>query len=247
MRQLARCPQRYIIVASHMRSGSSLLHHLLQTNRSILGAGESNRTYRSPADLRRLSLWAHADRGCLLHWHPFVTDQINHTDKLNDASLLRRADVKTVILIREPVGTITSLAKLVGDFYRTSWNEHDVIRYYVARIRALSVLAGALNTPPASTAFLVTYDQLVNHSIASLAALQHYLGLTDPFTTTYETFDYTRTRGDPTAKIAAKRIVPEESHPNDTLSVEWRAQVEDEYRSIMTALRSTCVSWSAAR
>jgi hypothetical protein len=242
VRQLAGRPQRYIIVASHMRSGSSLLHHLLQTNRSILGAGESNRSYRSPSDFRRFSLWAHADRDSLFHWYPFVADQINHTGKLSDSRLLRRADVRTIILIREPLGTIASLMRLADEFYGSTWNEHDAIHYYIERIGALVELARALNTPPASPAFLLTYEQLVNDSVASLAALQHHLELTDPFSTTYETFDYTQTRGDPTWKIGSKRIVSGEGRSTYALPIEWRSQVEDRYQAIVSSLSSTCVS-----
>lgn len=242
MRQLASCPQNYIIVASHMRSGSSLLHHLLQTNRLILGAGESNRLYRNVADFRRLSLWAHANRRSLLQWHTFVADQINHTDKLHDTTLLRRPDVKTIILIREPHGTIASLVKLMSVYYGSPWNDNEVVTYYLERIKALSVLAEALSNPPGAPAFLLTYSELVNNSVASLGALQHHLGLREPFSTTYETFDYTRTRGDPSQKVQAKRILPEDSHPDYSLPIELRLRVEARYQEVLTSLRSTCRS-----
>jgi hypothetical protein len=245
MRQLLNRPQTYILVVSHMRSGSSLLHHLLQTNRLILGAGESNRAYRNAADLRRFSLWAHLDRRCLFRWHAFVTDQINHTEKLRDAALLRRADVRTIVLIREPHGTIASLVKLVNEFYGSRANEQELIAYYLERINALGALANTLSRPPGAMAFLLTYDELVNRSAASLSAMQHYLGLAESFSPTYETFDYTSTRGDPSQKVKMKQIVSEDRHSDYSLPAESRWQLEERYREVLASLRSVCVSVDA--
>jgi len=246
MRRLARCPQRYIMVASHMRSGSSLLHHLLQTNRLILGAGESNRVYRNAADLRRFSLWAHVARRSLFNWHAFVADQINHTDKLRDVALLRRSDVKTVILIREPRCTIASLLKLMNEFYGSRWTDQDAIAYYLERIEALRALAVDLSSAPGTRAFLLTYTELVDEPVASLGALQRHLGLREPFSTTYETFDYTRTRGDPMPKVIARRILAQDGHSDYALPIEWRSPVEARYLEVLNSLRSTCLSVGAA-
>ena len=39
-----------ILIVSHMRSGSSLLEHILSTNDEIIGFGEQNRIYKNFID-----------------------------------------------------------------------------------------------------------------------------------------------------------------------------------------------------
>jgi hypothetical protein len=225
-----------------MRSGSSLLHHLLQTNSSILGAGESNRVYRSAADLRRFGVWAHAKRRSLLNWRLYVADQINHTDKLPEASLLSRSDVKTIILIREPHATIASLVKMTHHFYESKWSEHNVINYYLERIEALSALAETLKRSAEPSPLLLTYDELVNNTFASLGALQRFLELTELLSATYETFDFTGRRGDPSQRIKAKAILTAQTHRDYALPVERRNEIGERYGRAFDSLRSTCLS-----
>jgi hypothetical protein len=242
LRWLAGSPQRYILVLSHMRSGSSLLHHLLQSNRLVLGAGESNRAYRTAGDLRRLALWVHAERGALLRWPAYVTDQINHTEKLPDMALLQRADVKTVILTREPRASIASIIKLTREFYGSAWSSSQAIEYYLARIATLRRFAAALAASPGSTAFFLTYEELTSNSTSVLAALQAHLRLAEPFSTTYQTFDFTGRRGDPSARVSAQRILAPDTHADFLLPTDQAEHVETQYQLGLASLRSTCAT-----
>ena len=53
---LNRHKYRYIFILGHMRSGSSLLAHILADNAEVAGAGESHITYQTPRDLPKLIL-----------------------------------------------------------------------------------------------------------------------------------------------------------------------------------------------
>ena len=51
------CAQyRYVFILAHMRSGSTLLAHLLASHPDFVGAGETKVCYRTPADLPQLIL-----------------------------------------------------------------------------------------------------------------------------------------------------------------------------------------------
>ncbi|MDY7013544.1 MAG: sulfotransferase family protein, partial [Cyanobacteriota bacterium] len=49
-------PYRVLFILSHMRSGSSLLTHILNSNPEIIGYGETHLQYSSEADFKRLML-----------------------------------------------------------------------------------------------------------------------------------------------------------------------------------------------
>jgi hypothetical protein len=232
--------QRYILVLSHMRSGSSLLHHLLQTHPSILGAGESNRVYQDAGDLRRLSLWVHVERDALLRFRPFVTDQINHNEKLRNLSLLMREDVSTVILIRKPLAAVASILRLTADFYGSSWDAGRAIGYYLARIDGLVEAAATLRGSPARPPLLVTYENLILDTRKALDAIQSHLRLDRPLSPDYHTFPFTGRRGDPSERIRSGRILPES--PGDAaaqrlLSPEQRTLLSARYDQAMMAFR----------
>jgi hypothetical protein len=235
--------QRYIMVLSHMRSGSSLLHHLLQTHPSVLGAGESNRVYREAGDLRRLSLWVHVERGAMLRFHPFVTDQINHNEKLRNHSLLLREDVCTLILIRKPLASVASILRLSADFYGSNWDAARAIEYYLARIDALVEAAATLRRSGVRPPLLVTYENLVVDTRRSLDAIQSHLRLDRPLSPDYSTFPFTGRRGDPSERIRSGRILPEtrgESADEQVLSADQQRMLSTRYDQAMTALRVNC-------
>jgi len=48
-------PYRILLILSHMRSGSSLLTHLLNSNPEIIGYGETHIQYASEQDFKKLS------------------------------------------------------------------------------------------------------------------------------------------------------------------------------------------------
>src|ERR1700731_2228397 len=68
---------RFIFILGHMRSGSTLLSHILASHLDIVGAGEAHITYQTPADLPQLVL-----RTCEFLRRPvlretYIVDQIN--------------------------------------------------------------------------------------------------------------------------------------------------------------------------
>src|SRR5262245_57001546 len=49
-------PASTILILGHMRSGSTLLLHILLTNPEVIGCGERNAVYRSPEDFDKLEI-----------------------------------------------------------------------------------------------------------------------------------------------------------------------------------------------
>jgi Sulfotransferase family len=213
---------RYIFILGHMRSGSTLLAHILASHPDIVGAGETHTSYRTPADLPKLVL-----KTCELLHRPilrarYIVDQINHPHVTTDVLLSERVN-KCIILVRKPEATLKSLMKLLN------CKEGEALEAYTKRLESLTQYGLVLK----KRALLVEYDDLVDHSKETLAALTSFLELDSPLTPIYSTHRMTgrvEGFGDPSHNIKIGRIVRTPHHEitigNDILLAARRAYYE---------------------
>jgi hypothetical protein len=191
-----------------MRSGSSLLLHLLLTNPGITACGERNSAYKSERDLDWLELEARLRRRAFFKPFRYVADQINHDKFTPNEEVLQHPRVRLLFLVREPIGSISSLINLTRNFYE-EWPAAKVVDYYAQRLTTLARL-GALRS---GYALSITYDALINNTSAELERIRKFLGLDTGFSETYKLHDFTGMRGDPSERIRAGRIMKSGSHP----------------------------------
>ncbi len=199
----SRMPQ-FLLVLGHMRSGSSLLLHLLVNHPDIDGQGEQNTPYRSTRDLLRWRLRQHRHRWPRPQWPRYLVDQVNHNHLTPNPNLFGRKDLKTLLLLREPRFTVASLLRLSDRFYGGRWTEEAAIAHYLDRYRKLAELAGALAP---ECALSMTYSDLTGQTEACLTAIQRFLNLESPFNPHYQRQPFTGKRGDPTEKIYTGSVV----------------------------------------
>lgn len=195
-----------LMLLGHMRSGSTLLLHLLLTNPEVAAVGERNVSYASAADLARLALAARWARARPLRRLRYVVDQVNHNKFTPDAQLLRGARVRLVFLLREPQSALASLLELSRTYYDDSWTVSRAVDYYVERLQGLATLAASIEHP--GRAVLVRYEMLTSRPAQVLESLRRFLGLSEGFSQTYPVQAFTRQRGDPGPKIAAGAVLP---------------------------------------
>lgn len=231
----SRSPATSVLILAHMRSGSTLLHHLLLSHRDVIGCGERNATYRGPRDLRRLAVDAYYRRRMLLRRRAFAVDQINHTRLLADPALLSLPRTRAIFLVREPGPSVASMVQVLGHHYGTSLEE--AVSYYGTRLSDLEHLAAGLTDP--SKALFLTYDALVDRTDVTLAALSRFLGLVPDLTARYQTFAFTGRAGDPSPTIHAGQVVrPPERAP--VLPPAVLDQLSAIYARTCTRLRAAC-------
>jgi hypothetical protein len=221
---------RFIFVLGHMRSGSTLLAHILASHPDIVGAGEMHISYQTPTDLQNLVL-----KTCEFLHKPFlresyIVDQINH-EYVTDQVLLSEKVSKCVILLREPEATLKSLMNLPIK------EEKQALELYLKRLDALvhygSVLRGK--------AMLVDYDDFIDHTDRTLSSLTNFLGLESPLSPNYATHRMTGRvlgYGDPSSNIKAGRIVRTAKH-NINVSEETLIAAATIFRNSREQLQAT--------
>ena len=228
-------PATAVLVLAHMRSGSTLLQHLLISHPDVIGGGERNVRYETPQDLRRLAVDAYYHRRQLLRRRPFAVDQINHTRLLSDPALLNVPQSRAVFLVRDPEPAIASMVEVLGDRYGMTLDE--AVSYYRTRLSDLTQLAGGL-TDPAHAVF-ITYNALIDRTEATLQALSRFLRLSPELTADYRTFRFTGRAGDPSPTIQTGKIVRPPAR-SSVLSPTLAAELWAHYTNTCEELRALC-------
>ena len=185
-----------------MRSGSSLLLHLLMTSPQVIGCGERNKIYRDIDDLIVFAVKANMERD-RLHWPGYYVDQLNHDRFLPDQRLLLDPAVVPILLFREPASSVCSMVEVFSKLGKFTLQEG--IEYYRMRVKTLAHYADML--APQKKLFALTYDELVADTTHCLQELQDYLGLSSTLKEHYRTYPFTGIRGDPSSRISSGHVV----------------------------------------
>jgi hypothetical protein len=239
--KLRKEPYRYIFILSHMRSGSSLLIHLLNANPDISAYGEAHLDYRQHQDLRRLICKIKHNLQELNLSEKYAADKILHNSHVFNEDLLRRDDISLIFLLRSPQESLSSMVKM---WERQSHQEEQAQRYYadyyVQRLNAIEKWATALANP--QKAAFITYDQLVNQTQSVFHLLQNFLELDTPFSEQYKLLPTTGVRGigDPSEVIKSGQILRSRSIDQVEMRTDLLAPANEAFQQCLKTLQERC-------
>lgn len=223
-------PAQSVLILGHMRSGSTLLLHLLMGSPELLAAGERNTAYTRAADFDRLA------RDCfLVNRRPlgrvrYVADQLNHDHLLPDPQLILHPKARVILLARRPTPSIASIVHTFGPLYG-DWPPERAAAYYVGRINTLADYARRLNAAHRRFTF-VSYEALTAAPQPLLDRLRQDLDLVRPLSPQYRAARFTGRRGDPSARIRTGEVRPDAGRGVE-LPATWAARAEEAYAHLM--------------
>jgi len=196
---------RYVFILAHLRSGSSVLTHVIASHPDFVGAGETYCTYRSSSDLPKLALRISQILRKPILRGTYVVDKINLNMFLADEVLHSDLLYKCVILIREPETTLKSLIKRGMDPNDDlfGYDEKKAVEYYINRLEVLTRYGLLLR----ERALLVEYDELIGRTEDTLATLTCFFGVYPAFTPNYSIHRATGRLDDRSVNIRAGRII----------------------------------------
>lgn len=240
-------PEKFIFILSHMRSGSTLLTHLLVSNPAICGYGETRTRYFNRRQFGILTGKVLRTLGNELVSNDtrYVLDKLLH-DRFspNGLDVLRGEESKIVFLLREPAGTLSSLMRGTRRG-RGRGDETRALNYYSNRLKVLQQYGDGLAS---STACLVTHDQLLSRTEELFRLLESFLGLDSSLKETYQILPTTGVRriGDPSPNIFSGKIVRDDPESKRLkISPETLKAAEECYENCLSTLKATCISLDA--
>jgi hypothetical protein len=199
-----------------MRSGSTLLCNILNTNPEIISAGEFKIKYHSDEDFKSLIFRSYRYVHKLNMPEKYVIDKLCHNYCLPHEELLLSGNIsKFIFLIREPSGAFKSLLglkELDSGFSKVS--DEKILTHYLNRLPKLEEYSVLINNKQKS--LFVTNEQLVDQTELSLKKLQDFLELKLPLSESYKVSPATGMygRGDISNFIKSGRIVRDRKKSN---------------------------------
>jgi Sulfotransferase domain len=237
-------PYKVLFILSHMRSGSSLLTHLLVSNPEIIGIGETHIQYASEADFKKLlmRLYWHEqefrkvqDLINLRMNHQYVLDKVLHDSKFLGESFLESTNVRSIFLIREPKRTLVSMLD-----HKPHWTEEAALLYYTRRLATLERYAKLINSKERS--IFITHEQLIKNTDTIFKNLQNFLETKESFSENYQILKTTGTRnvGDFKENIKSGRIVRESRKIDIEITSETIEKAERAFTQCYQTLSDRC-------
>lgn len=211
----------FLWILSLMRSGSSLLTHLLVNHPGIEGFGESWIRYEATSDFRelvaRVRLYNALERLFRRRYSvpddaQIILDKLLHNKLLPCPELLNEPQLKLIFLLRQPRDIVSSLLR-AGKPFPHSGSPEAAAGYCTARLQALTRYAAGIREPRKS--LWLEYGVLVDRTNETLHHLQAFLGLDKPLTGSYKRTIATGVPGlgDPTRLIKTGRVTKKRGPP----------------------------------
>lgn len=236
-------PSRYLLILGHMRSGSTLLLHILNSNPELIGFGETKLKYVSRQDLDRLLVRVAYFFGRLRLRERYAIDKMLQNCQDPDLSVVQLPNVFSIILLREPTRTLPSLRSLNGSFAGISLlSEQGCLEYYIDRLAKLESFAQGISNK--SQCFFLTYGQLVDDTENTFRALESWLNLKYPLKKDYDMHAGTGIwgMGDGGANIKSGTIVRAEERTDHEVSAEALAVGKEAFERCCSKLRLYCTT-----
>jgi hypothetical protein len=123
---------RFIFIVTPIRSGSSLLQHIIAQIDGCATVGETHLRYRKPRDLSRLIRRVCEESGLSYFRRRTFLDKITADNQMQDVELFNPDLVKVVFLLRQPAPTIANLSKL--KLWPRVGTSDVILNYYRGRL-----------------------------------------------------------------------------------------------------------------
>jgi len=232
-------PRDIIFIISHMRSRSTLLSHILGSNKNICGHSEQHIRYRGMLDIYDLKLRLMNEEN--YEQAKYLLDKILHNHRLLRARVIRKTRPKLILMTRQPVDSVKSIKKMLIRENRYN-NLEDIINYYKARIDGI---LGISKRNSGKYIFIESND-LIKETTSTLLSLQKFLHLRTPLEAEYKVFDDTGEagRGDQSENIKAGKILEIIANTDGGESSRIREYFDDDYyRNITEIIRNHSVNY----
>ena len=179
--------RRVLFVLGHMRTGSSLLVHILASHRNVVGYGETHNVYTRTADFGAAAANVYRSLRRLPGNEAYLLDKVLHKYQITRTEVLRHPSVRVIFMIRRPD---TALSSMVCN--EVVAGAEDAYQHYVQQVEWVCRLSQNLSADQWTS---TTYSELTQKSHSVLHRIESFLELSTPLSERYDTNRHTGTRG----------------------------------------------------
>jgi len=176
-----------LFIFGHMRTGSSLLVHVLNSHPDIIGYGETHNVYAKVSDFGATTAKVCRHLRTLPDGENYVLDKVLHKHQLAGPRVLDHPSVRIIFLLRQPDMALSSLVQ-----HHVTEGAASAYQHYAEQLTWIGGLARRL---PSQKWISVTYSNLIHDTSTVFECLEGFLRLSNPLRENFETTPHTGTRG----------------------------------------------------
>jgi hypothetical protein len=230
---------QFLFILGHMRSGSTLLSHILCSSEDVIGFGETHNNYRRRGDLAKLLMSVRNQTGQNPLEYRYVLDKIVGTQHTISRTVLKDRRTKYIFLVREPFATLGSIVEMRRQYRDDTAKELAAFAFehYTNRLAQLVDLATVIND--AQRCLLVTHRELLEETSTVFGALERFQSLRSALREDYKVTKSTGQPGigDPSPNIRLGTIDRSLPKKQADLTPGQRVQAELCYEDCVTRLQ----------
>ncbi len=238
-------PTKFLFVVGHMRSGSTLLTHILNSNPDISGYGETHTPYETSEDVDRL-VYEVLPTLRKVRLTTYVMDKVLN-DYLQCKEIFHRADCYFLFLIRDPVSSIRSMMRQFPTWFSDTAIDRNTLQLRATERyndRLEMIRSHTMEVGDESRTVFLTYDQLLYDTTRVFNLIEQVLELQVPLR---ENYNLTRTSGSHFIGDTSKHILKQQidrniRHEEQPLDEEKLGRAKELFEQVSCRLRSQCSS-----
>ncbi len=232
--------KKYIFIISHMRSYTSLMSHILGSNKDISGYAEMHQSYKWSFELIYLDYIVFKTNNNILDG-TYVLDKILHNYCIITDRILNKHNVKNIFILRKPQETLKSIINLGKNVIDREWFRDPVTvsDYYQNRLKEIAIYGEKVG----KKAIYFDAERIISETDEILQGLSSKLKLEQPLKKEYAIFKYTGALelGDPTDNIKQGKILPHNNKYDEIkLTQEIIDNCEEAYLKCRNKLMQCC-------
>lgn len=192
--------KKMLLIIGHMRSGSSLLVHILSSNSKIVGYGETHNQYRNKNDFGVVASKICRKTRNIPIKSDYFLDKVLHSEHFEDISILNHPSVRIIFQIRRPDHALSSIIR------NTKRNKpKEAYSHYSDQ---LSLIKSISNRLPRKKWIYVRYKSLIFKTSSTFEKIERFLDLSEQLEESYTTSRFTGKSGvgDPGPNIRKGKI-----------------------------------------
>jgi len=223
--------RRVLFVLGHMRSGSSLLVHILTSHRDIVGYGETHNVYTNPEDFVATAAKVYRYLRSMPGDEHYLLDKALHEYLIVRERVLEHPAVRVIFLVRRPDAALSSMVQ--NEVVSEGEEAHQ---HYVQQTEWMRRLSERLS-PRRWTH--TTYTELIQRTGDLFSRLESFLDLSVPLSERYDTNRYTGKRkiGDSGPHIEAGHIKRDIDREVDPRIQPYLRHADEAFEKCRDALR----------
>jgi len=219
-----------VFIIGHMRSGSSLVSHIIFSNSAVIGYGETHNKYEDVTDFGAVAARICRKTRQMPLGKRYFLDKVLHKEHIKDNKIMNHDAVSIVFITRRPDHAMSSIVE------NTPISDpKEAYDHYVGQVKYISKLS---RTTSKDKWIHVSHEDLIKNTASTFNLIEDLMDLPENLSESYEITKFTGKSpiGDPGPNISKGRIKRDINYDTNSSVTKFIKKAKKELISCISTL-----------